>query len=143
MLNQLRAALVVKAAEVRLSNEGQYANWVGINPMALLGSEPRDYLGECAGRALRPGQWCFKVSGRSEWDKPTGTLIFQLGGPITEKQQNTTRNQVLMWQVVVEYTDRNSNDRMDSKDLQTGLKLNRVGDRNETLKPNEFGEANQ
>jgi len=138
MLNQLRAALVVKAAEVRLSNEGRYEDWVGTNPMALLRLAPQGYEGDCGDRVLRPGQWCFKVSGRSAVNRPIGTLIFQSGQPITEELQKVTKNQVLMWQVVIDYIDKNSNGRLDSKDLPIGLKLSRVGKHPDILEPNEF-----
>jgi len=138
MLNQLRAALVVKAAEVRLSNDGRYEDWMGTNPVALLRLAPQGYEGECAGRVLRQGQWCFRVSGQSVLRRPIGTLMVQSGQPITEGLQKATRNQVLVWQVVIQYIDRNSNDRLDNQDVPTGLTLDRVGQATDRSVPNAF-----
>jgi hypothetical protein len=92
---------------------------------------------------LRQGQGCFRVSGQSVLGRPIGTLIFQSGQPVTEGLQKATKNQVLVWRVVIQHIDRNGNDRLDSEDLPTGLKLGRVGQHLDTSEPNEFVGANK
>ena len=118
MLNQLRAALVIKTAEIGLARQSNFADWLGINPMLLLETPPPAYDGPCRD-PLRPGHWCFRTTGPGPHG-PVGVLRYRV---TTAVPQNETGNNVQNWTVVLEYNDRNGNDRQDNEDRVTGLKL--------------------
>lgn len=118
ILNQLRAALVVKSAEIGLTRQQDFRAWVGINPMLLVVSPPAAYDGECA-EGLPSGHWCFETGGAGPHG-PVGLLRYRT---TTKTPQNETGNDVQKWSVVLEYNDRNGNNHKDSEDLVTGLKL--------------------
>lgn len=118
ILNQLRAALVIKTAEIGLSRQRAYRDWIGINPMSLLDAPPVAYDGLCAG-PLHPGHWCFEVAGEGE-KGPTGALRYRSTVPAPQKE---TGNYVQNWMVVLEYNDSNGNNQRDDDDRVTGLKL--------------------
>ncbi|WP_148861644.1 hypothetical protein [Marinobacter fonticola] len=117
-LNQLRAALVVKGAEIRLTDgEADYAAWTGANPMALLNTPVRNYEGACQGNKPATGRWCFDTKLQQ------GVLNYQASQPINWEQGEDKRSGTLTWRVEPEYTDLNGNGRLDETDRQTGLKL--------------------
>lgn len=131
VLNQLRAALVIKAAEVRVTGRGAYEDWGGTNPMALLKTAPPTYSGACGSNAFTPGQWCFGMDTASgQGSGRSGVLIYQPDQPISIGEQQGSRESALRWVVTTEFTDRNRNGRLDNDDLPTGLKLQPAAERN-------------
>lgn len=125
-LNQLRAALVVKGAEVRLaSGDDNYAAWRGLNPMSLLETSVRNYSGSCENDKPDTGRWCFDTKRHS------GLLQYQPSQPIRVEKGGVERSGTLAWRVEPEYTDLNGNGRLDEADRQTGLKLVFQDSRNE------------
>lgn len=129
VLNQLRGALVVKGAEIRLTEGTDFRGWAGSNPFLWLDPPPTRYAGECD-RLPQPGQWCYRPSGRTPGEMDTngkrGQLIFLPRQPITLGERQGSREAVLRWIVGVEFTDRNGNGRLDDNDRQTGLWLQPV-----------------
>jgi hypothetical protein len=119
-VSQLRAALVIKGAEVHLSRHEQYEDWAGSNPMLLLQQPLPGYQGLCEEKDPPVGAWCFEEGSQKDG---RGVLRYRPGQPITMEGQTGTRKQALAWSVAVEYNDRNGNGRLDEKDLETGLKL--------------------
>lgn len=117
-LNQLRAALVVKGAEIRLaSGKSDYASWRGINPMTLLAAPIRNYDGVCDGNEPDTGRWCFDTKHQQ------GVLHYRPSQPLTLGTDGGKSAAMLTWRVEPEYTDLNGNGRLDDVDRQTGLKL--------------------
>lgn len=129
MLNQLRSVLVVKGAEIRLQEGPDFRGWAGSNPFDWFESEPASYGGICPEGQSEPGQWCFMPlqAGDNGYKNDTagerGQVIFQPRQPITVGERQGSRDTPLAWVVAVEYTDSNSNGRLDEADLQSGLKL--------------------
>ncbi|MBB5322262.1 hypothetical protein [Marinobacter oulmenensis] len=60
MLNQFRSALVVKGAEILLS-DGNFEQWRGLNPAQLLEQPPANWDGLCSDSQPAPGRWCFQA----------------------------------------------------------------------------------
>lgn len=132
VLNQVRSALVIKAAEIRVTGDSRYQDWTGTNPMALLKSAPSAYRGLCNGNSPEPGQWCFAVQTfEGGIGGESGILIYQPDQPIVLETQKGSRDSALKWTVTTEFTDRNGNGRLDDDDLTTGLKLEPLIKRNE------------
>lgn len=125
-LNQLRAALVVQGAEIRLAaGEAGYADWTGLNPMGLLETPIRNYDGLCEGDSPDTGRWCFDTK------RHVGQLRYRPTQPITLERESVKASGMLAWRVEPEYTDLNGNGRLDNADRQTGLKLVLLGGTNE------------
>lgn len=124
-LNQLRSALVVRGAEIKLKHGGDYRSWQGKNPFEWLDGGPARYVGICPQEGAAPGRWCFMPDEGS--DGETGRIMFRPGQPITIGERQGNRQTPLYWEVGVEFTDRNGNGRLDASDRQTGLKLVPVG----------------
>lgn len=125
-LNQLRAALVVKGAEIRVSRRGDYGAWVGGNPMVLLAEPLPRYQGLCEQPLLAVGRWCFAPGPGGK-----GELRYQPGQPMELEGQAGHARQAMTWSVVREYNDRNGNGLFDNNDLATGLKLAAATKRNQ------------
>lgn len=125
-LNQLRAALVIKGAEVRLAGgEADYTDWTGLNPMSLLETPISSYDGLCEGGTPDTGRWCFDTK------QHEGQLRYRPSQSITLERESVKGSGMLAWRVELEYTDLNGNGRLDNADRQTGLKLVLVGSTNE------------
>ena len=126
MLNQIRSALVVRGAELRLKEGADFTDQAGGNPFDWFESAPASYQGICDEGQPEPGQWCFRplqVGDKNDTADPGGRVQYQPRQPITigERQGNGARP--LAWVVAVEFTDRNGNGGLDDADLQSGLKL--------------------
>ncbi|MBS3805817.1 MAG: hypothetical protein KGY54_14820 [Oleiphilaceae bacterium] len=134
VLNQLRAALVIKGAEVHLSRRERYQDWRGSNPMMLLQEPVAAYSGLCGATRLAAGQWCFAELNAKNG---RGILVYQPGQPITTEGQAGNRKKALAWSVAIDYADSNSNGQLDKEDRKTGLKLMPATKRNRTaIDPN-------
>lgn len=129
VLNHLRAALVVKGAEIRLTEGTDFRDWAGSNPFLWLAPPPTSYAGECD-ELPQPGQWCYRTGSRTpdtvDTNGKRGQLIFLPRQPITMGERQGSREAALRWVVGVEFTDRNRNGRLDDSDHQTGLRLRPV-----------------
>jgi len=138
MLNQIRSGLVVKGAEIRLKEGGDFRAWAGRNPFEWFESEPARYDGTCPDGWPELGQWCFRTlqNGDKEHKNDTagvrGRVIFQPRQPITLGERHGSRDTPMAWVVAVEFTDRNGNGRLDDEDLQSGLMLKPVETENES-----------
>lgn len=120
-LNQLRAALVIKGAEIKLSHGSDYAAWQGTNPFDWLEGSPAGYSGLCPGGEIEPGHWCFRPSVAGNRDQ--GRIMFRPAQPISLAGQQGNRERPLAWTTGVEYTDSNRNGKQDADERATGLKL--------------------
>lgn len=137
MLNQIRSVLVVNGAEIRLKEGPEFINWAGKNPFEWFESELASYEGICPEGHPGPGKWCFRPLQTSDkgykYDTAgvRGQVIFQPRQPITIGERQGSRTTPLAWVVAVEFTDSNSNGRLDEADLQSGLMLQPVEMKNE------------
>ena len=127
ILNQLRASLVIKGAEVMLSRDGRLEEHQGLNPFELVNHQWPSYTGECEQPKYEPGTWCF----RQEEQKVTeniarGWLIYTANQPITLNGRGAQAGESLAWSVTTEYADRNKNGQREQSERSTGLKLSPV-----------------
>lgn len=120
-LNQLRAALVIKGAEVKLSHGGDYAVWRGKNPFDWLDGRPAGYTGLCPEGNVEPGHWCFLPSATGNGEE--GRILFRPAQSLSLAGQQGDRQRPLSWTTGVEYRDRNGNGKRDAEERATGLKL--------------------
>jgi len=120
-LNQLRAALVIKGAEIKLRHGGEYGAWQGKNPFDWLEGSPAGYTGICPHGKAEPGKWCFlpQMAGASR----QGRVIFRPAEPITIAGQQGNRETPVAWATGVEFTDSNGNGKRDADERATGLTL--------------------
>lgn len=127
ILNQLRASLVIKGAEVMLSSNGRLEEHQGLNPFELVSHQWRSYTGKCKGPKYEPGTWCF----RQEEQKVTvniarGWLIYTANQSITLNGRRAQAGESLAWRVTTEYADRNKNGQREQSERSTGLMLSPV-----------------
>ncbi|WP_322002407.1 hypothetical protein [Marinobacter alexandrii] len=127
ILNQLRASLVIKGAEVMLSRNGRLEEYQGINPFELVSHQWPSYTGLCKGPQYEPGTWCFlqeeqKVTAKTD----RGWLIYTANQPITLNGRGAQASESLAWKVTTEYADRNKNGQREQSERSTGLKLSPV-----------------
>lgn len=127
ILNQLRASLVIKGAEVMLSRNGRLEEHQGLNPFELVNHQWQSYKDECKVPKYEPGTWCF----RQEEQKVTvniarGWLIYTANQPITLNGRGAQAGESLAWRVTTEYADRNKNGQREQSERSTGLKLSPV-----------------
>jgi hypothetical protein len=120
-LNQLRAALVIKGAEVKLRHGGDYPAWRGKNPFDWLEGSPAGYTGLCPDGNAEPGQWCFQPSEAVE--SGHGRIMFRPAQPINIAGQQGNRETPLAWTVGLEFTDSNGNGKRDADERASGLTL--------------------
>lgn len=118
VLNQVRSALVVKGAEIRLARRQDYRSWVGSNPFDWMEVTPAAYEGICGEGGPAGGKWCFRPG--------DGLLMYQALQPITLDGERTETGENLYWTVDVAFRDSNGNGRLDDDERQTGLRLKPV-----------------
>ncbi len=137
VLNQVRSLLVVKGAEVRLTEGGHYGAQQGRNPFAWFKAPPSSYIGVCPGSVPPAGKWCFKplqtdITGyKKAGQEMRGQVIFRPTQPITVDNRRVNRRTALAWEVGIEFQDSNGNGRLDEDEPQSGL----------TLEPTEVGQS--
>lgn len=127
ILNQVRASLVIKGAEVMLSRKGRLEEHRGLNPFELVDHQWRSYTGKCKGPKYELGTWCF----RQEEQKVTvniarGWLIYTANQSITLNGRRAQAGESLAWRVTTEYADRNKNGQREQSERSTGLMLSPV-----------------
>lgn len=124
VINQLRASLVIKGAEVMLSRGERLKDQEGINPFELIEHQWPSYAGLCQRSKPEPGTWCFWRHIQKETvTKPEGWLIYTPNQPITLYGRAAEAGEPLAWMVATEFADRNKNGRREQKERTTGLKL--------------------
>lgn len=124
ILNQLRAALVIKGAEVMLTRHERLEQQEGLNPFELVEHQWRTYAGRCESATGTPGTWCFQAGEQKETENQArGWLIYTANQPITLNGRTAQAGQSLAWAVTTEYADRNNNGQRERGERATGLKL--------------------
>ncbi|MBW7472997.1 hypothetical protein QQF73_18385 [Marinobacter sp. M216] len=137
VMNQLRAALVIKGAEVMLSRHGRLEDQEGLNPFDLVKHRWSNYSGACQKPASEPGTWCFW---RDESRGATGGwLIFTPNQPITLNGRRAPVGEPLAWSVTTDYADRNENGEREHQERLTGLKLAPVSLTGEAVRVQDAG----
>ncbi|WP_286221795.1 hypothetical protein [Marinobacter apostichopi] len=134
ILNQLRASLVIKGAEVMLSRNGRLEEHQDLNPFELVNHQWPSYKGLCKESEFQPGTWCF----RQEEQKVTvniarGWLIYTANQPITLNGRGAQAGELLAWRVTTEFADRNKNGQREQSERSTGLKLSPVSSGEQTV----------
>ncbi|WP_133243131.1 hypothetical protein [Tamilnaduibacter salinus] len=115
VVNQLRAALIVKGAELRLSSHPEHMlQWRGKNPVSLLQKPPRAYQGRCGDSGPAAAKWCFSESGE---------VRYRTRSRIALAGQERPPETIVAWRVAMDYRDRNGNGTPDKQDRLDGLKL--------------------
>ncbi len=122
VLSQLRAALVVKGAEVMLQRDGDLQALAGTNAFELLNHGWEAYRGPCRSRSLPAGGWCFQPDPGQPVDG-RGRLIYRVRQPIMIEGRLPGEDGLLAWQVSTDYADRNRNGRREPGERVTGLTL--------------------
>ena len=124
VINQLRAALVIKGAEVMLSRDGRLEDQEGLNPFGLVDHQWTNYRGNCQGAQPETGNWCFWRHVQKETvTGPDGWLIYTPNQPITLYGRQAEAGEPLAWAVTTEFADRNNNGQREQQERATGLKL--------------------
>jgi len=124
VLNQLRAALVIKGAEVMLTQSERLEQYEGLNPFELVEHQWRNYAGRCHNSRNELGTWCFRQKKQKETvNAGGGWLIYTANQPITLQGRGVAAGQALAWTVTTDYADRNKNGRREQDERSTGLRL--------------------
>ncbi|MCM0610894.1 hypothetical protein KFJ24_00205 [Marinobacter sediminum] len=127
VLAQLRAALVIRGAEVMLSREGDLGAQVGINPFKLVEHQWLNYQGACRSQQPARGNWCFHWREQKQTvNRPKGWLIYTPRQRIDLDRRRTEPGKPLAWKVTTEFADRNNNGQREQDERPTGLKLSPV-----------------
>lgn len=127
VIAQLRAALVIKGAEVMLNGEASLADQRGINPFALIGHRWSNYRGPCQAPMPEPGGWCFRAVAQGDSaSEAGGWLIYNPARPITVDNRQARAGQPLAWKVATDFADRDGNGVRDQNERLTGLRLTPV-----------------
>lgn len=140
VMNQLRAALVIKGAEVMLSRRERLEDQKGINPFELLDHHWSSYQGVCRAPTSEPGTWCFWRSAQNEpGTDSSGWLIYTPNQPITLNGRRANAGEALAWVVTTEFADRNKNGRREHQERSTGLRLAPVSLKKERVPSQDAG----
>lgn len=124
VLNQLRASLVIKGAEVMLSRTERLEQYEGLNPFDLVEHQWRNYAGRCKANRNESGTWCFLSREQKETvNAGRGWLIYTANQPITLQGREAGAGEALAWTVTTDYADRNKNGRREQGERPTGLQL--------------------
>ncbi|MBW0149336.1 hypothetical protein KXD86_17640 [Marinobacter sp. CAU 1620] len=140
VVNQLRAALVIKGAEVMLSRHGRLEDQEGINPFELVKHHWPNYSGLCQRPESKPGTWCFwrgepsGVTGRRN-----GWLIYTPNQPITLNGRRAPGGRPLAWTVTTDFADRNKNGEREQRERSTGLTLMPVSFTEQSVRATDAG----
>lgn len=127
ILNQLRASLVIKGAEVLLNRAEHLEQYEGLNPFDLVEHPWHNYAGHCQATKNKPGTWCFLSPEQKEtMNAGRGWLIYTANQPISLQGRDAGAGEVLAWTVTTDYVDRNKNGRREQNERSTGLQLEPV-----------------
>ncbi|MFC5545576.1 hypothetical protein ACFQGA_17640 [Marinobacter koreensis] len=127
VLSQLRAALVVKGAEIMLDRGARFESYVGINPVGLVQQNWNSFEGACTDDGPARGKWCFRPSPEVKGDTAkTGRLLYRPEHRIQIGQRVAEPGATLGWMVTTQFSDRNGDGRQDESERTTGLMLEPV-----------------
>jgi type II secretory pathway pseudopilin PulG len=124
VIGQLRSALVVKGAEVLLSQKGRLEDYREMNPFELLEHQWASYTGVCEPQTMKPATWCFwQRKQKNTVNSGKGWLIYNPRQPITINRRTIQAGELAGWKVTTEFADQNHNGLQESNERSTGLKL--------------------